>query len=226
MNRTDDEIKKAITTGERFDGTKLMSQMPAFIFHQLSASDVDAVVAYLRTLPGIDHTIKPSQPPLANPTTVPTAIVDADVPPAGGSGAVHDSAVRGRYLASVGCMDCHTPNLTGGDRPIDMTKPFQGNRVFLAAFSGIPAPPFPDAIYTWNLTPDETGLKGWTTDQIVAVLKQAKDPNGKGICPPMPAGMAGFAGLTAEDAMDIANYLVNLPPKSNMITADCVPPSP
>jgi mono/diheme cytochrome c family protein len=227
MNRTDDEIKKAITTGERFDGTRLISVMPTFVFHQLSDSDLSAVVAYLRTVPGVDHTITPSQPPLANPTKSPTPVDDADVPPAGGTGAVHDSAVRGRYLASIACLDCHTPNLASGDpRPIDMTKPYQGNRAFVTAYDNIPSPPFPDVIYTWNLTPDQTGLMGWTADQIVAVLKQGKDPMGKGICPPMPAGMAGFAGLTDQDAMDIANYIVSLSPKANMITADCVPPAP
>jgi hypothetical protein len=92
---------------------------------------------------------------------------------------------------------------------------------------GFPSPPFPPHIYSRNLTPDATGIAGYTPAQIVTILKQGKDINGGGVCPPMPAGPMGpFGGLTDSDATDIANYLLTLRPINNPIPNDCVAPGP
>ena len=75
-----------------------------------------------------------------------------------------------------------------------------------------------------------TGLGSWTIAQIVAVLKEGKDKDGKGICPPMPVGklgenmMAGYGNLTDQDANDIAHYLKSIPPAMNMVPDMCTFP--
>lgn len=66
------------------------------------------------------------------------------------------------------------------------------------------------------ITPDTTGLAGWTPDNIVTVLHQGVDKDGHSICPPMPVGPQGaFGGMSSIDALDIANYLLSIAPKVN-----------
>jgi mono/diheme cytochrome c family protein len=48
---SDDAIKKAITTGERPNGIKIKGPMAIGFYKDISAVDLDAIVAYLRTLP-------------------------------------------------------------------------------------------------------------------------------------------------------------------------------
>lgn len=49
--KSDEEIKQLITTGTRADGTKLLPPMGFNYYANLTAEDLDAIVAYLRTLP-------------------------------------------------------------------------------------------------------------------------------------------------------------------------------
>jgi hypothetical protein len=48
---TDEEIKRAITQGIRKDGSKLKPPMGFHYYATVHADDLDAVVAWLRTLP-------------------------------------------------------------------------------------------------------------------------------------------------------------------------------
>jgi mono/diheme cytochrome c family protein len=48
---TDDEIKRVITTGTRPDGKQLKPPMGMSYYANMSTADLDALVAYLRTLP-------------------------------------------------------------------------------------------------------------------------------------------------------------------------------
>jgi mono/diheme cytochrome c family protein len=48
---TDAEIKHAITEGESRDGRKLLPFMPYWLYKKMEPSDLDAIVAYLRSLP-------------------------------------------------------------------------------------------------------------------------------------------------------------------------------
>lgn len=51
---TDDEIKRAITQGISKDGSKLKPPMAYHSYAKLTADDLDAVVAYLRTVPALE----------------------------------------------------------------------------------------------------------------------------------------------------------------------------
>ncbi len=225
-NRTDSEIKTMFLDGKRPDGKFLAPVMPYFVFHNMKAEDADAIVAYLRTVTGVAHQAAAQEAPF---DVIPGALPPIDptkIPAATGA-----SAENGRYLAGMvgACLDCHTKDTAPGTvPPIDMAKPFAGNRAFPAALLGLPTPPFPETIYTANLTPHATGLQGWAPQDIVNVLKQGKDRDGGGICPPMPAGpMAAFGGLTDKDALDIATYISGLPATDNAVTGgngSCVAP--
>ena len=48
---SDDEIKRAITEGVRKDGTRLKPPMGYAFYKNMTGDDLDAIVAYLRTVP-------------------------------------------------------------------------------------------------------------------------------------------------------------------------------
>jgi len=52
---TDAEIKHAIQEGESRDGRKLLPFMPYWLYKKMEPSDLDAIVAYLRSLPPLDR---------------------------------------------------------------------------------------------------------------------------------------------------------------------------
>jgi mono/diheme cytochrome c family protein len=60
---TDAEIKRAITEGISKDGRQLVPPMPYPFFRNMTPEDVDAVVAYIRTLPPVKNS-KPPNPSL------------------------------------------------------------------------------------------------------------------------------------------------------------------
>jgi mono/diheme cytochrome c family protein len=222
LNRTDEEVKRMIRDGIRPAATgdePLSPVMPYYVFHNMSEDDLNAVVAYLRTVPGVDHAIPRSGPEFdvpaaANPLA--PSLIPMPMP-----GYVDEAAARrGRYLAGeVGiCLECHTRHVMGDPNVLDYAGIFAGGEEFVI---GLPVTPVSS-----NLTSDgETGLAAWTVEDIVRVLKEGADTDDQGICPPMPVGpMGAFAGLTDADALDIAHYVKSLPPIANAIDDQCTFP--
>ena len=109
-------------------------------------------------------------------------------------------AERGAYLVRgiAACGSCHTnpapdaPELAGGRR-------------------------FSELAYTAhasNLTPDpETGVGGWTDEQLVVAIREGKRPRGSVIGPPMP--ISSYRNMSVEDAHAIVAYLRTLKPVAN-----------
>lgn len=123
-----------------------------------------------------------------------------------GAAAADTRVERGRYLVTFGgCVDCHTPGYFLG-KP-DMPRMLSGSDVgFYLPGTG--------TFYGPNLTPDrETGLGGWTPQQIVTALQTGVRPDGRILAPIMP--WRAFAKLTPADAQAIAAYLKSLPPVRN-----------
>jgi hypothetical protein len=221
-NRSDDEIKRMIRDGIRpaVTGDQPLSPvMPYYVFHNMSEDDLNAVVAYLRTVPGVDHAIERSGPEFEVPAAAnPLDVSRIPLPMEGYSDSA--AALRGRYLAGQAgvCLECHTRHIMGDPNVLDYAGIFAGGEQFPI---GLPAVPVSS-----NLTSDmETGLGAWTVDDIVQVLANGTDTDGDGICPPMPVGPMGpFAGLKPEDALDIAHYIKSLPPIANAIDDMCTFP--
>jgi mono/diheme cytochrome c family protein len=115
---------------------------------------------------------------------------------------------RGRYLVTLGgCTDCHTPGYFFG-KP-DMARHLGGSEVgFEIPGLGIFHGP--------NLTPDdETGLGGWSEQDIITALQTGRRPDGRELAPIMP--WRALASLTPADAKAIAAYLKSLPPVKNKV---------
>lgn len=227
-SRTAAEIKDMFLKGERPGATKefLNPVMPYYVFHNMTEADADAIVAYLRTVPAVVNMIPKRGAIFDVPAAAPPVAL-AKIPTPADTFGEKASALRGRYLAGqIGvCMECHTKHNEPGPTAttvLDESKLFAGGEDFSALFGGALHP------VSKNLTSDVTGLKEWTTADIVKALKEGKAKDGTGICPPMPVGpMGAYAHLTDEDATDIANYIRSLPAIANTIVDMCVfPPGP
>ena len=225
-NFTDQEIKNLFMHGVKpLNRGFLNSVMPYWVYANFTDDDANAVVAYLRTVPAVAHESMANQAPWVDPPQAPPIDMNTVFAPAREGNPNFDSQMRGRYLAATAgaCIECHTPETLPGQP--DRTRWFAGRRVFDSRVMGLP-PTYPAEIFAANLTSDATGLAGYTVEQIVRALKSGLDNEGRGICPPMPAGPVGpYANMTDNDATDIAQYLKALPPIANERT-DCVAPSP
>lgn len=105
-----------------------------------------------------------------------------------------DLIARGQYIFSVagGCA-CHTapkgtPHVGARELPIPMAK-----------------------IYSTNLTADkETGLGGWSDQQIHDAMVKGVRPNGGKLLPVMP--FEAYSGMAEEDIKALIAYLRTLKP--------------
>ena len=226
MNRTDAEIKRMIRDGVRPTATgeePLFPVMASYVYHDLTDLDLDAVVAYLRTVPGVDNLVPRRGPEFdpgpSNPLSTseipatrrggrrgalgPAIPLDMSVVPMPVPGyAEPDAALRGRYLATQACMICHTRHLDPDPQWLDYGAFFTGGEEFDVGL--------PTIAFAGNITSDiETGIGDWSVQDIFRAIQQGTDRHGDGICPPMGGAPSG---LTDLDALDIAHYIKSLPP--------------
>jgi mono/diheme cytochrome c family protein len=120
---------------------------------------------------------------------------------------------HGRYLVTImGCTDCHTPGHFLGQP--DMARFLGGSDV------GFEIPGL-GTFYGPNLTPDPSGLGGWSPDEIVAAIRTGVRPDGSPIAPAMP--WMGYSALTDADAQAIAAFLGSLPPVAHEVPGPFAP---
>jgi mono/diheme cytochrome c family protein len=182
---TDAEILRAIREGVDKDGRPLVI-MPSPTFHNLSDADVEAIVAYLRSQPAVDHpTPKRSLSPIAavflavNPSVISAQppITQPVVAPQPGSVAYGDYLTR-----SMGCQDCHGANLDGQ-----------------VENGGAPAA---------NLT---VLVPKWSEEDFMNVFNQGLGPSGNTVSDEMP--WKDYRQMfTDEQLKDLYNYLHGLNP--------------
>jgi mono/diheme cytochrome c family protein len=115
---------------------------------------------------------------------------------------------RGKYLVTVGgCSDCHTPGTFLGHP--DMTRYLGGSDVGFAM-------PGLGVFAGRNLTPDkETGLGGWTDEQIITAFTAGQRPDGRTLAPIMP--WPALSQLTKADAQAIVAFLRSVPAVKNSV---------
>ena len=128
---------------------------------------------------------------------------------AAGAAATETSAPieRGRYL--VGIMDCSGCHNSGAFSPEPERGYLEGGTVgFEVPGLGVFYPP--------NLTPHpESGLGGWSEEDIARAVRTGRRPDGRELAPAMP--WRAYSALTDEDARAVAAYLKSLPPSPNRV---------
>lgn len=186
---------RAVRHGILPDGTG--SLMPSEDFMGMSDRELSDVISYIRSYPASDAEVpKSTLGPvgmmlMATGQFVPAAAKHHD------HQAAHaveppDTAVNaefGKHVMQV-CTGCHRETLDGG-------KIVQG------------PPDWPPA---GNLTPHEEGLKGWTYEQFVTLLREGKRPDGTMVQAPMDLLPKYAANMTDTELQAMWAYLQTVPP--------------
>ncbi len=121
---------------------------------------------------------------------------------AGAAVAGTDSVSRGAYLARImDCAGCHMPRDPSG-APIESAGLSGGTVGFEMPGLGIFWPP--------NLTSDQSGLGGWSKDEIKTALRTGVRPDGRILAPVMP--WPSYAAISDEDLDALVDYLAAMPP--------------
>jgi mono/diheme cytochrome c family protein/predicted small secreted protein len=211
---SDGQIRTAITKGVDDEHYAIYPIMPYPEYSMLTPEDVDSIIQYLRTVPPNPNVVA-SDFPYADVNPPAPSVDESKVPHTTlpKTDADYEAAERGRYLAKVACLNCHTEELKHDEKIApdvpDLTKAFAGGKQYTFIRGA--------AKHTsLNITPDATGLAGWSVDDIVAAIKTNKEKGtGRTFCNTHPGGVDRFGMMTDADVKDLATYIHTLPPVKN-----------
>jgi mono/diheme cytochrome c family protein len=208
---TDEQIITAVREGVRPDGGKLAPIMPYLFYNRLTDDDAKALVAFLRTVPGVDNVVAKSELKLPH---IPAP------KPANAPDPVEDPVKHGEYLVTLmHCTMCHTP--LKPDFSPDMSKQFAGG-------FEMEVPPIfgTGKLYSSNITSDpDTGIGKWTEEQIATAVKTMIRPDGTKIVGPMMLYQAGWAMMSDADFKAIAAYVKKIPAVKNKVKKSTFKPA-
>ncbi len=194
---SDADIKKVMRTGVRPNGTPVAMIMPSSFYQIMTEADMNAVVAYLRTIK-----------PVANKVVDPIYKMPQVHPPFPGGekpyteAMMSDPVKKGFYLVTIGhCLECHTPM---GPRGRDFSGKL-GTGGF--EFKG----PWGVSVAR-NITSSKTkGIGAWSNDEIKRAITQGVSKDGSPLKPPM--GYHLYAQMTGADLDAVVAYLRTVPAK-------------
>lgn len=185
---TDEEIKTAITKGIRRDGSSMYPLMPYPRYAGMAESDLDALVAYLRSIEPISNLV---EPPANTPPPIPTSDERPATPPDGS-----DPHVLGEYLtrAILNCEVCHTQ--------VDEATGISVEGLYLAGGQPYEGPW--GIVYSANITPHASGIGNWSREEITRALIAGVDNTGRHLVL-MPWEL--YRELTPNDREAVVTYI-------------------
>ena len=191
------DIKRALVDGVRPNGSQLAPIMPYGFYKVFTTADLDAIVAYLRSVPAVSNKV---QAPLYK------AALHAETPPGAekqvAAADLSDPVKRGFYQVTIAhCMECHTPRVNG--------KSDFGNVLGKGGeeFKG----PWGVSVSRNITSHREKGIGAWSDAEIKRAITQGVRKDGSPLKPPM--GYPMYARMTDADLSDVVAYLRTLPPK-------------
>lgn len=194
---TDAQLKSFLLSGIKPDGVVAAPIMPTAFYPVLTPRDLNALVAYLRSVPAIRR---------ETPTPEYRMKLDHEKPPYADvpmkDGDMADLLKRGRYLVTIAhCLECHTPD---GPKGLDFAGASgKGGRTFRGPWG---------QVVSANITSNPTeGLGQWTDDEIRRAIIEGVSRDGHKLKPPM--GYASYAKMTRQDQDAIVAFLRTLPPR-------------
>jgi mono/diheme cytochrome c family protein len=202
---TDDMFARAIREGVGHDGRALSLPMYWGSFRELSDEDLASVIVYLRTIPAVKNKLPKRRlsaerekrlqgrprPPL-------TSVETPDL---------SNLLTRGRYyIKTADCVGCHSggkrlPGLFAGGSKLE--NYYGWARLWKEDTS---------YVFSTNITPHETGLKGWTPELFINVIRTGK---GGVLAPRMP--WVAYKNMTDEDLTAILMALQKLHPVNHKV---------
>lgn len=206
---TDGEKIRAIREGISRDGRPLFPMMPYQAYAKMSDADVQALVAYMNTLPAIRNPLPPTKLDFPVNLLITSAPAPSRSVPAPNKA---DKLAWGQYLVTVaGCSGCHTPMDRGAPIP---GKDFAGGEVFkVANYKAVSA----------NITPDtDTGIGKMSEAEFVERFHQYRKYNQDGPPAMMPENFTimpwlSFARMPADDLRAIYVYLRTVKPVNHSV---------
>ncbi len=206
---SDKEIRNAMTAGIRPNGERLLPVMPYEAYSGMAEEDLEALIAYLRTLKPVRKETPRLKTwiPFLRPVSTPIWLKLFGRFSSSAFKAPASGVDRGRYLVEhvALCVDCHTP------------RDFLGvpNRSLYLA--GAKNGPLGEDVT--NITPDkETGIGDWSRNDIAELLLTGIKPDLDNVQGLMAEVIeAGFKNMQREDALAIADYLKSIRPIGNKI---------
>jgi mono/diheme cytochrome c family protein len=191
-----EQVKAATRDGKRPDGAQLSPQMPYGYYKIFTLADLDAVVAYVQSIPPVSRKVAPPVYKVKH--------MVVDIPPGAAQpmpeSAMKDPVKRGFYLATIGhCMECHTP-MVNGHRDFKNALGTGGEK-----FEG----PWGVTV-SRNITPHkEIGIGAWSDEEIKRAITKGVRKDGFKLRPPM--GFDWYATMTDADLSAIVAYLRSIP---------------
>lgn len=194
-NWTDAQLIKAIREGIRPDGSVIGPPMPISFYRGISDDDAKAIVAYLRAQPPVKNSVPKSEYKIKLPQNYGPAINKKVVSPS-----PKEVLKYGAYLAGpLGhCLDCHTPWVKGIP---DMKRAGAGGNPFKGPWG---------VSVSRNLTPHESGLKGWSDAEIARAIREGVRKDGSQLKPPM--AYSWYKSINESDMKALVAYLRSLKP--------------
>ena len=197
-NWTDEQIKTMLQTGKNPHGIQEAEVMPTAFYPILTPEDLNAIVAYLRSVPPVKNKVPDPIYKIALPHHVFPGAEKAFT-----ASDLDDKLKKGRYLVTIGhCMECHTPFAQGGG--LDVANSMgKGGREFPGPWGVSKAR---------NITSSKTaGLGDWTDAEIKTAITQGKRKDGTPLKGPM--GFQYYAKMTDGDLDAVIAYLRTVPAK-------------
>jgi mono/diheme cytochrome c family protein len=192
-----DDIKRALLEGKRPDGKQLAPIMPYAFYKVFMPSDLDAVVAYLKSVPAVSNKVAA---PVYKAELHSASPPGADKPPSEAD-LRGDPVKRGHYLVTIGhCMECHTPKVN--DRH-DFQNLGKGGQEFKGPWG---------VSVSRNITSHkDKGIGSWSDAEIKRAITQGMRKDGSPLKPPM--GFPLYAKMTDDDLNGVIAYLRTVPAK-------------
>ena len=190
-NYTDAELKQVLRKGIKRNGVPVAMIMPSGFYEIMTDRDLDAVIAYLRTIKPIKNTV---------PDPIYKTAQGHPIPPGGEKpfteGMLSDKVKKGFYLATIAhCMECHTPM---GPRGRDFASKL--------GTGGFEFPGRWGVSVSRNITSSkEKGIGGWTDEEIKRAITQGISRDGSKLKPPM--GYHYYSTVSTDDLDAIVAYL-------------------
>lgn len=195
-----EELRAAIVDGIGRNG-RLAPVMPSDSYKPLTPSDLDAIIAFLRSATPIRAPLQSPQQRSGEwaPRLMPGAAATFD------EASLADKSTRGLYVASLArCMSCHSEEIDG--TPDYQNRLGAGGKTFRNA-AGV--------VVASNITSHPVkGVGAWSDDDLKRAITHGVARDGVSLRPPMSTlSKAHFSKMSPEDLDALVAWIRTIPPK-------------
>jgi mono/diheme cytochrome c family protein len=199
---TPSQFVKAMREGVAPDGEHLYPALPYTSYQRLTPDQLADMFAFILTLPPVEGRAPPHELPF--PFNVRRGIGLWKLAFLDGRAFAPDPSKsdvlnRGAFLVEgpAHCAECHSQRNDAGAIIPDRR------------FAGGPDPEGRGTVP--NITPDPSGIGGWTVEDVANLLKTGETPNFDTVGGPMADVVRNTAQLSDGDRAAMAEYLLSLP---------------